>query len=137
MGIEIRRIDDAYQLEAKGSGPGSVIVDKSEQGGGKGQGVRPMELMLMSIGACSTFDIIGILKKQRQDLKDIRVSVDGNRVDDVPSIFDKIHLTYFLTGDVEESKAQRAIDLSVQKYCSASAMLAKTADITYSFEIEK
>ena len=136
MGIEIKRIDDGYQLEAKGSGPGSVVLDKAVEGGGKGQGVRPMELMLMSIGACSTFDVIAILKKQRQDLKDIKVSVDGNRVDDVPSVFDKIHLTYFLTGDVDESKAQRAIDLSVRKYCSASAMLAKTADITYSFEIE-
>ena len=137
MKVEIKRIDSDFKLEARGSGPFCIMVDKAAGSGGKGEGARPMELMLMSVGTCSTFDIIEILRKQRQNLKNIRVAVEGNRVDGVPSVFDKIHLTYFIEGDVEEKKAQRAIDLSVQKYCSASAMVAKTAEITYSFEIEK
>lgn len=137
MKIEIKRKDDAFQLEAKGSGPYSVLVDKANENGGKGRGTRPMELMLMSIGTCSTFDVIEILRKQRQNLKDIKVNVDGHRIEGVPSVFDKIHLTYYLSGEVEKNKAQRAIDLSIRKYCSASAMLAKTATITYSIEIEK
>jgi len=137
MKVEIKKTNSDFQLEARGSGPFCIMVDKMVEDGGKGEGARPMELMLISIGTCSTFDIIEILRKQRQNLKDIRVSVDGNRVDTIPSVFDKIHLSYFLKGDVEEKKAQRAIDLSVQKYCSASAILAKTAEITYSFEIEK
>lgn len=137
MKIEITRKDDAFQLEARGSGPYGVLVDKAEKSGGKGQGARPMELLLMGIGCCSGFDVIEILKKQRQDLKDIRISVDGNRVDEVPSVYDKIHLTFYFKGDIEESKAKRAIDLSIGKYCSASAMLSRAAKITYSFEIEK
>jgi putative redox protein len=137
MKVEIKRIDSDFQLEARGSGPFCIMVDKAAGSGGKGEGARPMELMLMSIGTCSTFDVIEILRKQRQDLKNIKVAVDGHRVNGVPSVFDKIHLTYYLQGQVEEKKALRAIDLSVQKYCSASAMLAKTAEITYSIEIEK
>jgi putative redox protein len=137
MKIEINRVDSDFKLEARGSGPHGVFVDKAAGSGGKGEGVRPMELLLMGIGACSTFDVIEILRKQRQNLKNIRVAVDGNRVDAVPSVFDKIHLIFYLQGDVEEKKAQRAVDLSVQKYCSASAMLCKTAAITYSIEIEK
>jgi len=137
MKVEIKKTNSDFQLEARGSGPFCIMVDKAAESGGKGEGARPMELMLMSIGTCSTFDVIEILRKQRQNLKDIKVSVDGKRVDDIPSVFDKIHLTYYLKGDVEEKKVQRAIDLSVKKYCSASAILAKTAEITYSFEIEK
>ena len=137
MKVEIKRTNSDFQLEARGSGPFGIVVDKAVESGGSGEGARPMELMLMSVGTCSTFDIIEILRKQRQNLKDIKVSVEGNRIDAIPSVFDKIHLTYYLKGDVEEKKAQRAIDLSVTKYCSASAILAKTAVITYSFEIEK
>jgi putative redox protein len=137
MKVEIKRVDSDFQLEARGSGPFCIKVDKAAGSGGKGEGARPMELMLMGVGTCSTFDIIEILRKQRQNLKDIKVMVDGHRIDAIPSVFNKIHLTYYLKGDIEEKKAQRAIDLSVQKYCSASAMLAKTAEISYSFEIEK
>lgn len=139
MSIEIKRIDDAFQLEATGSGPFTVKMDGEEKIGGKGQGVKPMELMLMGIGGCSSIDVLSILKKQRQEVKDYRVTVDGERevVPKPPSVFKKIHVKFSFSGDLDESKVARAIELSMTKYCSVTRILEKTADITYSYEINK
>ncbi len=137
MSIEIKRIDDAFQLEAKGSGPFTVIMDAGEKVGGKGQGVRPMELMLMGIGGCSSIDVLSILKKQRQKVRDYSVTVDGKReeVPKPPAVYKNIHVKFSFSGDLDESKVARAIELSMTKYCSVTRILEKSADITYSYEI--
>ena len=139
MSITIKRIDDAFQMEAKGSGPHPVIIDAAEKVGGKNQGVRPMELMLMGIGGCSSIDVLSILKKQRQEVKEYSVVVDGEREDvpKPPSVFKKIHIKFSFRGDLDESKVARAIELSMTKYCSVTRIMEKSADITYSYEINK
>jgi len=136
MKVEIKRVNDAYHMEATGSGNVPVHIDAAPAIGGVDAGVRPTELILMGLGGCSAVDIISILKKQRQDLKDFRISIDAQRKDATPAVFEKIHLTYFFSGKLEESKVERAIELSMKKYCSVTAMLEKTAEITYSFRIE-
>jgi putative redox protein len=95
-----------------------------------------MQLLLAGIGGCSTIDILDILKKQRQEVKDIQVSVNATRREnETPSLFKKIHMEYTIHGEVEESKVKRAIDLSLEKYCSVAKILEKTSDISYSFRV--
>ncbi|RYZ32409.1 MAG: OsmC family peroxiredoxin, partial [Sphingobacteriales bacterium] len=101
-------------------------------------GARPMEMLLMGLAGCSAIDVILILKKQRQVIEDFRITVEGQRPADVtPAPFQSIHLHYILKGDLDEDKARRAIVLSMDKYCSATAQLRPTASITYSLTIEK
>ncbi len=138
MKIEIERIDEAYRFEAKNEQGQSVIMDSSAEHGGHDLGFRPMQMLLAGIGGCSGIDVIDILKKQRQDLKDIKITVDAEREQGkVPALFTKIHLHYRIFGEVEEDKAQKALNLSMQKYCSVSKIIEKTAEITYSLELIK
>ena len=104
--------------------------------GGLEGGMSPMQLLLAGIGGCSAIDIIGILEKQKQDLKDLKVEVDGDKQSaGTYSEFKKIHLNFIFTGDIDPSKAERAIDLSIGKYCSVSKALEKGSQISYSYEI--
>jgi putative redox protein len=105
---------------------------------GQKEGVGPMESVLMAGAACSSIDIDLILRKMKQDFKDIKVEVEGVRaVDQVPAVFVKIHLHYIIVGtNLKPAKVEDAVDKSVKKYCSVLTMLEKTAEITYSFEIE-
>jgi putative redox protein len=136
MKIEINKKEGAFQMEAQGSGPFSVFVDAGEKAGGANQGARPMELVLMGLGSCSAIDVISILKKQRQVLDDLKVQVSAKRDEEnIPAVFRQIHLQFILKGQLEAQKVERALDLSINKYCSVSKMLAKTAKITYSFKI--
>jgi len=97
-----------------------------------------MQLMLASAGSCSSIDVISILKKQKQNLRDIIVEVNGEREKDkIPSLFTDVNLHFILFGDLDPDKVKRAVDLSVTKYCSALKTIEKTATITYSFEIQK
>src|SRR4028118_1030805 len=98
MKVELKRLNDAVHFEAAGSGNVKVHVDGSDAIGGQGLGVRPMELVLMALGSCSSFDLISILKKQRQEIADVSVTVEGERTDAVPAIFTKIHMTFHFTG---------------------------------------
>jgi putative redox protein len=135
MRITINRLNDEFLMEAQNEHQNSIRMDSSADG--NPQGMSPMQLLLAGIGGCSTIDIISILKKQRQDLQDIQIQVDGERAtDEMPKVFRKIHLHYTLKGTLDEDKVKKAIDLSVEKYCSVSKMLEKTATITYSFEIQ-
>ncbi|MEE9438549.1 MAG: OsmC family protein [Saprospiraceae bacterium] len=97
--------------------------------------VSPMETVLMAAAACSSIDIEIFLGKMRQEYDKIEVEVKAKRVDDVPSVFSDIHLHYKLYGDIKESKAKKAVDMSMDKYCSVSIMLKKAVNITHSFEI--
>ena len=136
MKVELKRINDAVHFEALGSGNVKVHVDGSEAIGGQGLGVRPMELVLMALGSCSSFDLLSILKKQRQEISDVSVSVEGERKDAVPAVFTKIHMTFNISGNIDPEKAQKAAELAVKKYCSVHDMLAGGGvEITFSINI--
>jgi putative redox protein len=139
MKVELKRVNDAVHFEATGSStPVTVHIDGSSTIGGQGLGVRPMELVLMALGSCGVFDIVCILKKQRQEVKDITVSVDGERADKIPSVFTRIHMLFKITGNVDQAKAEKAADLAIKKYCSVQDMLAAGGvEITYSVSIVK
>lgn len=137
MKIELQRVNDAVHFEASGSGNVKVHIDGSEAIGGQGLGVRPMELVLMALGSCSSLDLISILKKQRQDIQDVSISVEGERKDGVPAVFTKIHLTINVTGNIDAAKAEKAAELAVKKYCSVHDMLAAGGvEITYSLNLK-
>lgn len=132
MKIELNRLNDAVHFEGSGSGNVKVHIDGSEAIGGQGLGVRPMELVLMALGSCSSLDLISILKKQRQEITDISVSVEGERRDAAPSVFTKIHLTVSLSGNIDPVKAEKAAELAIKKYCSVHDMLvAGGVEVTY------
>ena len=138
MKIEIQRLDDAYHLRATNEDGNSVETDGALYIGGSGKGMRPMEMLLSSLGSCSSIDVIQFLKKQRQDLKDIRVTLTGEReADQTPALFTNIHVHFDLFGDLEESKVERAVSLSMEKYCSVARILEKTAKITWDYIIKK
>ncbi len=137
MKVELSRINDAVHFESSGSGDVKVHIDGSPEIGGEGKGVRPMELVLMALGSCSSFDLIQILKKQRQEIEDISVSVEGERADAVPAVFTKIRMQFRLKGDIDLAKAEKAAELAVKKYCSVHDMLAAGGvEITYEIVVE-
>jgi putative redox protein len=112
------------------------IDDATAYKDGKGNGVGPMQLLVMAIGGCSGVDIVAILKKARQPLESFRIQVDGDKPDGVsPSIFEKIAVHFHFTGAMDEGKVRRAIDLSLGKYCSVARTLEKSATIEYDFTL--
>jgi putative redox protein len=137
--VELKRVNDAVHFEA--SAPSSNIkvhIDGSPEIGGEGLGVRPMEMVLMALASCSSLDLVSILKKQKQDLQDISVSVEGERREELPPIFTKINMSFTLKGDIDPAKAERAAELAVKKYCSVHDMLvAGGVEINYSIDIIK
>lgn len=138
MQVELVRVDDAFHFEAVGKSSVAQHIDAATDIGGHNAGARPMEMLLMGLAGCSAIDVILILKKQKQVIEDFRLKVDGMREKDaVPAPFKKIHITYLLKGQLDPVKVKRAIDLSMDKYCSATAQLRPSADITYSFDIQE
>lgn len=134
MKVSLRRINDNYLFETRNERGDIVLLDnKSEE---EPKGSSPMDLLLRGIAGCSSIDVVMILKKQQHELKDLRVEVEGFRQDGaIPNVFKKIHLDFILRGDVPAAKAKRAVDLSMEKYCSVSKMLEKAAEISYSVEL--
>ena len=108
---------------------------QSIQLSGNKESVSPMESVLMAAAACSSIDVEMILKKMRQDVVSIVVKVEGTRAGAIPAVFTKINMHYIITGDVKEEKALKAVEMSMEQYCSVSLMLAKSVDITYSVEV--
>ncbi len=136
MKIQLRRKNNAVHFEAVNEDGAAIQMDGSPAVGGQNLGFRPMQLLLAALGGCSTIDIIGILKKQRQEVRDIKIVVDGQREPGVePSLFQAIHVHFELTGNLDEDKVRKAVDLSMQKYCSVAKTLEKTATIAYDFSI--
>ncbi len=137
MKVELKRVNDAVHFEGSASSSTvKVHIDGSPDIGGLGLGVRPMEMVLMALASCSSLDLVSILKKQKQGLKDFSVSVEGERREKIPTIFTKIHMTFNLTGTIDPVKAERAAELAVKKYCSVHDMLvAGSVEITYSINI--
>ncbi|NQY08379.1 MAG: OsmC family protein [Flavobacteriales bacterium] len=137
MKIEINRVNDAMHMEAVNDTGNVISIDGSPEIGGVNAGARPMQLILMGLGGCSSIDVLSILKKQKQVVDKYNVVVTATRVDSIPKIFDEINIEFNVTGDVNEDKLKRAIDLSVDKYCSVGRMIEKTAKITSSYTLNK
>jgi putative redox protein len=121
------------------SGSGhSVVMDGPPEHGGLDLGVRPMEMLLLGLGGCASFDVVHILKKSRQDVTDCEALLEAERADQEPKVFTRIHLHFVVTGrNLSDKQVKRAIQLSSEKYCSASIMLGKTAEITHDFKIKE
>lgn len=101
-----------------------VMMDGSAEYGGENRGARPMELILMGLGGCASFDIVTILKKARQDITDVKCELQAERAETIPAVFTKIHLHFIVTGNaIKEKQVAKAVELSAEKYCSASKML--------------
>lgn len=124
-------------FEAQSESGHKVIMDGSAEYGGENRGPRPMELILMGLGGCASFDIVTILKKSRQDVTDVVCQLKADRADTIPAVFTKIHLHFVVTGhDIKEKQVAKAVELSAEKYCSASKMLSDGGVvITHDFEI--
>ena len=138
MKIEIDRVNDAFHMQAVGKTGVPINIDASPDIGGVDAGARPMELLLMSLGSCSAVDVLLILKKQRQTVDDIKISIEAERVkDQLPSVFKFINVCFKITGDVDENKLKRAIELSRDKYCSVSAMLHHAVEINYNYQLNQ
>ena len=136
MNIELKRLDDAFHFEAVGPSGAPVHIDAGEAVGCAGKGARPMELVAAGLAGCAVIDFILILKKQRQVLEDIRISIQAKRYENrTPSPFEHIHMKFILAGTLDAVKVEKALTLSVEKYCSAAEMIKSTAKIDYSFEI--
>jgi putative redox protein len=135
MEVILNRLDQDFHFEAKGSSPIPVHIDAAEGIGGHNAGARPMELLLMGLGGCTAIDVILILKKQRQVVEDFQIRVQGDRekiegTEKTP--FRQINIQFELKGQIDGNKALKAIQLSMDKYCSATAQLEPSATITHS-----
>ena len=137
MKARVKLVDGMTFVAESGSGH-AVVVDASPDVGGRNLGARPMELVLMGTGACSAIDVVHILRKSRQAVTDCVVELDSERAEDDPKVFTRIRMRYIVTGKgLARAQVERAIKLSKEKYCSATIMLAKTADIEFDFEIRE
>ncbi len=135
MQARVKWVEDVLFLGESGSGHG-IVIDGPPEHGGRNHGVRPMELLLLGVGSCSAFDVVHILKKGRQPVVDCEVQVRADRTETVPKVFTRIHLHFTVTGKgLDETAVRRAVQLSAEKYCSASIMLGKAAEIEHSFEV--
>jgi putative redox protein len=134
--IEISRIDQDFNMEAVNEAGNKVTMDAGPSDGGHELGMRPMQLLLAAFGGCSAIDVIGILRKQREPLADLKITVTGEREQGVtPSLYKEVHAHFKLFGNISHEKAGKAISLSVEKYCSVAKTLEKTARVTCSFEV--
>jgi len=137
MKARIQLVEGMTFIAESGSGH-AVVLDSSPEVGGRDLGARPMELVLMGTGACSAIDVVHILRKARQAVSGCVVELDGDRAEDDPKVFTRIRMHYIVTGrGLNAVQVERAIKLSKDKYCSASVMLGKTAEISYDFEIRE
>ncbi len=136
MEIKIKRINQRFNLEATGTNGRTVLIDAGPDDGGDDLGARPMQMLVMALGGCTSIDVISILKKQRQLVEDYSVDISYEREKDkIPSLFTSIHIKFILTGKIEKEKLEYAIKLSLEKYCSVAKIVEKTAPISYSFTI--
>ncbi len=137
MKARIKLVDGMTFVAESGSGH-ALVVDAAPDAGGRNLGARPMELVLMGTGACSAIDVVMILRKARQQITDCVVELDSERAPEDPKVFIRIHLHYIVTGKgLATNQVERAIRLSKEKYCSATIMLAKSAEITFDFEVRE
>jgi len=125
MQATVKWVDGVMFVGESGSGH-AVVMDGPPDHGGRNMGIRPMEMLLLGVGGCSSFDVVQILQKGRNSIASCVTEISAERVDEIPSVFSKIHLHFVITGhDLKESAVERAVKLSAEKYCSAAIMLGK------------
>ena len=135
MQARIKWLDNMSFVAETGSGH-SVVLDGSPENGGRNLGIRPMESVLIGLGTCSAFDVILMLKKARQEVRDCEVSLEAERADAIPAVFTRVELVFTVDGnDLSEKQVNRVVGLSVEKYCSVAKMLAPSVEITYKIEL--
>tara|TARA_R110000823_G_scaffold195624_5_gene326943 strand:+ start:20102 stop:20527 length:426 start_codon:yes stop_codon:yes gene_type:complete len=136
MQATVKWADGAMFVGESGSGH-AIVMDGPADLGGRNLGPRPMEMLLLGTGGCSIYDVLGMLKKSRQQVVDCRVELNAERADAVPAVFTRIHLHFVVTGHaLKDAQVKRAVELSAEKYCSASIMLgAAGVEMTHSYEI--
>lgn len=136
MRVTLQRVDDAFHFRGFNEDGLSANFDTTPEEGGNNQGPGPMQTTAMALGSCSAIDVVLILQKGRQQIDSFDIEVDYERAtDQTPAVFTQFHVHYLLTGKLDVARVRRAVDLSVRKYCSIATMLAKTAEITYSFSV--
>ena len=137
MKARVKWVQDVMFVAESGSGH-AVVIDGAPEAGGRNIGFRPMELILMGLGSCSAFDVVMILRRSRQQISDCVVEVTAQRATTDPKIFTHIEMKYVVSGiGLDANKVQRAVDLSAEKYCSATAIMVKSAQITHVYEIKE
>ncbi len=132
----IKWLDGASFVAESGSGH-CVVMDGPEDAGGRNSGVRPMEMLLMGMGGCASFDVVNMLRKSRQDIVDCQAQLEATRSDGIPSVFTDIHIRFLVSGrNLKEAQVKRAVSLSAEKYCSASIMFERSGTrISHDYEI--
>ena len=136
MRATVKWLDGVAFVGESGSGH-AMVIDGAPGAGGRNIGPRPLEAMLIGLGACSAFDVVTILRKARQEVTDCRVELEAERADAVPAVFTRIRMVFVVSGtELRESAVRRAVNLSAEKYCSATAMLRTSVDITHGYRIE-
>lgn len=137
MEIELNLLNNAYHFEAKNEQGNSISIDASPAIGGENKGPRPMELLIMGLGGCSGIDVLSILRKQKIEPEGFRIKLHADREKDaVPSLFTEILVEFIFKGNIDPIKAERAVKLSMDKYCSVAKTLEKTATISYKITME-
>ena len=135
MKARIKWVQDVMFVGESGSGH-SLVIDGALDAGGRNMGFRPMELMLLGLGSCSAFDVLMILKRGREQVTDCVVELDGQRAETDPKVYTAVELIYKISGkNLDANKVERAVNLSAEKYCSASKMFGMTAKLTHRIEI--
>jgi len=135
MKARVKWVQDATFVGESGSGH-AVVMDGPPDSGGRNLGPRPMEVLLLGMGGCTAFDVVYILKRARQPVLDCVVELEAERAAEAPKVFTKIHVHFIVSGrGLSGKQVERAVQLSAEKYCSASIMLGKAADITHDFEV--
>jgi putative redox protein len=135
MKARIKWVEGASFVGESGSGH-AVVMDGPPESGGRDLGIRPMEMILIGMGGCSAFDVVHILKRARQPVSDCVVEVEADRAEQPPRVFTRIRMHFIVSGDgLSEKQVARAVQLSAEKYCSASIMLGKVAKISHDYEI--
>ncbi len=135
MQARVKWLDHMSFVGESGSGH-SIVMDASPEAGGRDLGVRPMEMLLLGLGGCASIDVVMILQRSRQAITDCTVEIAAERAETEPKVFTKIHLHFVVEGHhLAEDRVKRAINLSAEKYCSASRMLGKTAEVTHDYEV--
>ena len=136
MKAEVRWVGDAQFLGESGTGH-SVLMEGPESHGGRGVGIRPMEMLLVGMGGCASFDVVDILKKSRQQVTACKTELRAERADEVPAVFTKINLHFLISGEnLKAKQVERAVSLSAEKYCSASIMMERAGvEVSHSWEI--
>lgn len=135
MKARVKWVEDAAFIGEAGSGH-ALLIDGPPDSGGRNLGPRPMEMLLLGMGGCTAFDVVYILKRARQPVLDCVVELEAERATEPPKVFTKIHVRFIVSGrGLSEKQVERAVRLSAEKYCSASIMLGKAAEITHEFKV--